>query len=265
MSARVKTGLVAAAVFLLVLGFGGEAGFGVAVAVAAALGVAEYLRIAYPGASPLEEVFACAWGGLIALGFLLPPPAAPAGLLALGCLIYFGVWVAGPGPRDDTLARWGAVAAAWLLVAFFLGHAIAVRRFGVAPVIFACAVVWAGDTAAYYAGTHFGKTPLAPAVSPKKTVEGAVASVVAAAAVAVLASLVLPLPHGALASGLLGLVLNVAAQVGDLGESLLKRCARVKDSGELFPGHGGLLDRADAFLLVLPVYATVLGLPGVAG
>lgn len=265
MSSRVRTGLLAAAAFLAVLSFGGETGFGIAVAIVVALGVAEYLRIACPGASPLEEIFACAWGGLVALGFLLPSPVAPAGLLALGCLVYFGVWIAGPGPREDTLARWGAVAGAWLLVAYFLGHAILVRGFGVAPVVFACAVVWAGDTAAYYAGSNFGKTLLAPAVSPKKTVEGAVASIVAAVAVGVLASLALPLPHGALASGLLAIALNVAAQVGDLGESLLKRCARVKDSGELFPGHGGLLDRADAFLLVLPLYAAFLALPGVAG
>ncbi|HSH69496.1 MAG TPA: phosphatidate cytidylyltransferase, partial [Deferrisomatales bacterium] len=72
------------------------------------------------------------------------------------------------------------------------------------------------------------------------------------------ASAVLPLPHSVLAGGVLGLVLNVLAQYGDLIESLLKRCAGCKDSGTIFPGHGGLLDRIDALLPVLPVYAGYL-------
>jgi len=95
-------------------------------------------------------------------------------------------------------------------------------------------------------------------VSPNKSVEGALASLVAAAAVGAAASALLPLPHAWPAGALLGVVLNLLAQYGDLIESLLKRCAGCKDSGSLFPGHGGLLDRVDALLPVLPVYAGYL-------
>ena len=111
-------------------------------------------------------------------------------------------------------------------------------------------------TAAFYGGTAFGAHRLAPAVSPKKSVEGAVAS----AATALFLGLVLPLPHSAGTSLGLGVALDVAAQTGDLAESLLKRCAGVKDSGSLFPGHGGVLDRVDSFLLALPLYASCLQL-----
>lgn len=259
---RVKTGLAAGAVFLAVLTWGGSWGFAVLVAAAAAVGVDEYLRIAAGVRPPLETWFTAGWGGVVALSFLGPSAGMPAAALGVGALVYLGGWVLGPGPRPEALARWGATAGAWVLVAYFLGCAVWVREHGIAPVLFACAVVWAGDTAAYYVGRAFGSTPLAPAVSPKKTVEGAAASVVAAVAVAGLLGALAPLPHGPAASLALGAALNVAAQVGDLAESLLKRCAGVKDSGTLFPGHGGLLDRADAFLFVLPLYAAFLSLGG---
>jgi phosphatidate cytidylyltransferase len=125
-------------------------------------------------------------------------------------------------------------------------------------VVYVLAVVWAGDTAAYYVGTAFGAHALAPSVSPKKSVEGAVASLVAGALAAGVVGLLLPLPHSVGASVALGLVLNAAAQLGDLAESLFKRCAGIKDSGDVFPGHGGVLDRIDGFLFVLPLYAAFL-------
>jgi phosphatidate cytidylyltransferase len=137
---------------------------------------------------------------------------------------------------------------------------VLLRSHGVAPVLFLAVLIWSGDTAAYYAGRAFGTRRLAPAVSPGKTVEGAVASVGASAVAAFLLAFFLDLPHGPFASVLVGIAVNVAAQLGDLAESLVKRCAGVKDSGTLFPGHGGMLDRADAFLLAGPVYALLLRL-----
>jgi|SRR5882672_10600700 len=147
--------------------------------------------------------------------------------------------------------------------------------------------VWAGDIAAYYIGKNIGKHKLAPIVSPNKSWEGAIASVVASVAMAYLilhfhpqlidfilriegASLkdralfvqyLRPVPLIHIVS--LGILTNVAAQFGDLFESALKRGAGVKDSGTLIPGHGGLLDRIDALLFAIPVvwyYATQTGL-----
>lgn len=257
-----KTALVAGPVFLGILAFGGHVLFGILVASIAAIGVFEYLRMMRPRANPLEETFASGWAIVIVLGFLFPSHAVPSALLAAGVLLYLGAWVLGPGPADDTLPRWGSMVSGWVFVAFFLGHVVWIRRFGISPVLFVLAVVWAGDTAAFYVGTAYGFRRLAPRVSPKKSVEGAVASLVGALAGALAASLFLPLPHSIWGALILGVVLNVVAQMGDLAESLLKRCAQVKDSGTIFPGHGGVLDRVDGFLLPLPLYAALLSVSG---
>lgn len=263
MSTRVKTALVTGPILLAVLLSGGAGLFAVLVGVIAVLGVAEYDRMVRPGAGPLEAAFVAGWAAVVVFAFLGDSGALPGAALALGVLLYLGGWIAGPGPTENTLQRWGSVVGGWVFVACFLGHAVSVRSFGVAPVLFLLAVVWAGDTAAYYVGSAFGERALAPAVSPKKSVEGAVASLAAGALSAVVFGLLLPVPHSLGVSLLLGVALNAAAQVGDLAESLLKRCAGVKDSGTLFPGHGGVLDRIDGFLLTLPLYATVLrALPG---
>lgn len=148
-------------------------------------------------------------------------------------------------------------------------------------IIFILFSVWAGDTAAFYIGRSFGRHKLAPAVSPKKSWEGAIASVIASIATAWLVlnfsaglrslftkpelSFYSPLRAGQV--GLphiiaLGILTNIAAQFGDLFESALKRGAGVKDSGTLLPGHGGILDRIDALLFAIPVawyYANLTG------
>jgi phosphatidate cytidylyltransferase len=118
--------------------------------------------------------------------------------------------------------------------------------------------VVASDSAQYYAGRAFGRTLLAPAISPKKTVEGAIGGFVGGAvAMAWLGGLWLPaMPLGTRL--LLALVLVTLGIIGDLLESVLKRAAMVKDSSQVIPGHGGVLDRIDALLLVIPVYYLAL-------
>jgi phosphatidate cytidylyltransferase len=132
---------------------------------------------------------------------------------------------------------------------------------GVNPhwLLFAFLLCWAGDTAAYYIGKNFGKHKMAPVVSPGKTWEGAVASVVGGViAGAVYAHFLIPLaPNGWVVA--IAAVGNIAGQAGDLLESAYKRWGRVKDSGSSLPGHGGWLDRIDSSLLAIPaVYAAVL-------
>lgn len=114
------------------------------------------------------------------------------------------------------------------------------------------AIVWLGDTAAYYVGSRFGRRKLAPVVSPKKTWEGAAACLVTALVATALWS---AWRLGRMDWGLLAVaaVTSVAAQVGDLVESMIKRGAGVKDSGHVLPGHGGVLDRLDALLFAAPV------------
>lgn len=119
------------------------------------------------------------------------------------------------------------------------------------------AIVWLGDTAAFYFGTRFGRHRLAPRISPNKSWEGSLAAV----ATAGFATLVFTgWRDGAVDWRLVGLALptSVAAQLGDLVESLIKRGAGVKDSGSLLPGHGGVLDRIDALLVATPFWWLVL-------
>jgi phosphatidate cytidylyltransferase len=131
---------------------------------------------------------------------------------------------------------------------------------GPSLVIFLFCIVWAGDIAALYVGRNFGRTKLAPRISPNKSWQGTAASLgasllIAAALVALAGKLPPGTLHypGRLARWLvLAVVLNVFAQVGDLAESAIKRGAGVKDSGVMLPGHGGILDRIDALLLAAP-------------
>ena len=112
------------------------------------------------------------------------------------------------------------------------------------------------DIAAYYAGTHYGQHKLWPRVSPNKSVEGALGSMVACAIACTGFGVALgKAPWWAFI--LLGIVLNIFAQLGDLFESALKRSCNSKDSGILLPGHGGMLDRIDSVLFALPVFAVV--------
>jgi phosphatidate cytidylyltransferase len=129
---------------------------------------------------------------------------------------------------------------------------------GAALVAYPLTVTWIGDTAAYFGGLRFGRHKLSPAVSPNKTVEGAIAGFIGSLlAGALFGWLVFDLWLGTGAGAILAAggaaLIAPAAQVGDLAESLIKRQAGLKDSGRLFPGHGGMLDRFDAVLLAMPV------------
>lgn len=116
--------------------------------------------------------------------------------------------------------------------------------------------LWAGDIAAILAGRAWGRRLLLPLVSPKKTVEGAVANLVAATAVA--GALSVPLQVPPMTALACGAAVGVLGQIGDLFESALKRSVGVKDSGALFPGHGGMLDRVDSLLFAAPAVAAIL-------
>jgi len=124
---------------------------------------------------------------------------------------------------------------------------------GARLVFFAALVTWATDTGAYLFGVAFGRHKLMPRISPKKTIEGGVGGLLAAGLVGWLcARSLLPIVTP-LAGLLLGLTTGLVAQLGDLVESMLKRDVGIKDSAELIPGHGGVLDRFDSMLFTVPV------------
>ena len=140
---------------------------------------------------------------------------------------------------------------------------------GTGLLVFLFVCVWMGDIFALYIGRNFGKRKLAPRLSPNKTIEGSIASVIGSVGCGMgiyylgiylvgrgYTGLHIAMPAWQMI--LLAIVLNIAAQLGDLLESAIKRGAGVKDSGTLLPGHGGILDRIDALLLAAPVLWYIL-------
>ncbi|AKG21907.1 phosphatidate cytidylyltransferase [Calothrix sp. 336/3] len=122
--------------------------------------------------------------------------------------------------------------------------------------------IWAADIGAYTFGKFFGKTPLSE-ISPKKTVEGAVFGLLGSVSVALVGAYYLSWSQSAFTGIALGLLIGIASLLGDLTESMLKRDAGVKDSGDLIPGHGGILDRTDSYIFTAPLvyYFVTLILP----
>lgn len=118
---------------------------------------------------------------------------------------------------------------------------------------------WVTDSAAYFTGRLIGKTPFAPIISPKKTWEGVIGGLVGGFIVTVIMAAVIGLDVGAAVIGI-GILVPIATVLGDLLESKLKRHFNVKDSGNLLPGHGGILDRIDGTLMALPTAAIIVAL-----
>jgi phosphatidate cytidylyltransferase len=147
----------------------------------------------------------------------------------------------------------------WIAWSLYLAQGLAIRH--LPSVLFVIAVCKGGDIGAYFVGRALGRHKLAPHVSQGKTVEGALGSVAASCAIAV--ALRGPLMPPSVGLGLtatigIGIMLNVAAQIGDLVESLLKRNCGVKDSSNLLPAHGGVLDLVDSLLFSFPAYFLLL-------
>jgi len=181
--------------------------------------------------------------------------------------------------NEDLSSAYPAAAAsvfAFTYIALPMGMLVQLRQqwAGAFYLLYLLLVVWAGDIFAYFVGKSMGRHLMAPRISPKKTWEGAAASLIASVGVGwLLFHYALPLSSWLLRAGLierrdgifgleqpsmgpiivLTIVLNIAAQLGDLVESLIKRGAGVKDSGAILPGHGGMLDRIDALLFAAPV------------
>ena len=245
--------------------------FTIAVAAVAALAAWEFLGLAERGgSSPPRIAVLVALLALFAVDFQWPDrTAAIFGILSLGLLVYCTFL----RPVEKVMADaansiFCLLYAGYTLIALPTLHAAAN---GPSLLAFLLFVVWAGDIAALYVGRAWGRHKMAPRLSPKKTWEGAAASMAASVLLAAglwslagqldqMDSVVLSYPGEIWYWLVLAVIVNVAAQVGDLAESALKRSAGVKDSGDILPGHGGVLDRIDALLLAAPVlwYAQVI-------
>ncbi len=172
-----------------------------------------------------------------------------------------GIGLAMRRPLPEVLPAISVSAAALVFVALPFSYVVRIyedERAGSALVLFTLALIWAGDTLAYFAGKLLGRVPMAPVLSPKKTWEGAIANLVGSLIVALVASRWIEMDVTVLL--LIAAVANIAGQMGDLIESAYKRGAVVKDSGTILPGHGGVLDRIDSLILAVPAVWILLDL-----
>jgi len=171
-------------------------------------------------------------------------------VIGVGLICSAPLWNPGrPLVESTANTLFGAVYVGWLL-----GYAIWLqgRAGGPQLVLFLVGVTWAGESAAYLIGSSVGRHKLAPILSPRKTVEGAIAQILVSIAGALaLAAWLLP-GCGLVGAAGAGVLLGVIGQVGDLAESAIKRSIGTKDTGGLIPGHGGMLDRIDSLLFNAP-------------
>lgn len=162
---------------------------------------------------------------------------------------------------DKPVNTWMATSIGAIYLGILLGQIVALRFLpnGFWYVLFGFLVTWANDTAAYFTGVTIGRRKLWPRLSPKKTWEGTLGGWIGAAAAGALLAWLFPLDIGPLYGAAIGFLAGILGLFGDLSISMIKRQVGVKDSGSIFPGHGGLLDRLDSMLFTLPfIYQAVI-------
>jgi len=254
---RILTALVGTPILLAVIWWGGPALI-LLVVLAAVLSIREFYRLLPPETGPLPIILGMIWTAALVLG-------AKAASDTLNLLIISGgIWVSGAfagllwivafhsGRRH--LAAGVYLLGGPIYAGFLLGHSLALRDLvaGRDWLLFAILVTFATDTGAYLIGRLIGRRKLAPQISPGKTWEGSAGGFVFAAAAALALGLAFDLRIPLWQVGVIGAVIGVAAQWGDLLESKLKRIAGAKNAGSLFPGHGGILDRLDSIVISVP-------------
>jgi phosphatidate cytidylyltransferase len=255
---RLASAVVLLPVFLLIVVKAPAYLFNTLVVIASAAALWELLRLFEHAGRPVDRGLALVAGTGVTAAFaasrLLEPLALPVFTLLLAVLAVLAapVWRGAPD-----LERAANTLLAIMYVGWLLGFGILLHHtspVGDELVLLVVGVTWVGETAAYLVGSSMGRHKLAPVVSPRKTVEGAVAQVVASIAAGGLLAAWL-LPNCGLGRGLgAGALLGVVGQFGDLAESVIKRSAGTKDTGALIPGHGGVLDRIDSLLFNFPAF-----------
>jgi phosphatidate cytidylyltransferase len=258
LAVRLLTAFVVAPLLIVLLFLGPPWGFSLVVIAASALASREVLRMTHPGDGVAQNVLMLLSVGVTAvLAFVGQDIRVVWGALVLAPLVGMLVPLARLGEIPTAAFRIMAGAGVLTYVGGSLGMLARLRAdmpaYGAGLVLFTLQLAWLGDTGGYFVGRFFGKTPLYPAVSPKKTRAGLFGAVLGAVCGGLLASLwyapLLPVRDAVL----LGVASGFLGQAGDLTESLLKRSTGIKDSGGLLPGHGGMLDRIDALLVITPV------------
>lgn len=256
MKTRIITGVVAAALFIPFVVYG-KLPFTLLVYVIAAVGIYEILRMkqiviySVPGLLSLFATFAMLMPNTWEQQVIEWTTYSKLELLFITAilLLIYSVLVKNRFTFDDV----AFVILSTMYVGIGFYYLIATRDAGLAYIIFALLIVWTTDSGAYFTGRRFGKNKLWPEISPNKTIEGFVGGIVIAVVAVIIMQLISPFDVSWGALILIAIVSSIFGQMGDLVESAIKRHYDVKDSGTILPGHGGILDRFDSLLFVLPL------------
>ena len=260
---RVWSGAVLAALATALVWFAPPIVFFAAAEVILVLAFREYADLARASGVGLPRVASGAAAALTCAAFasrIFGAPSLPLDVVLLSALVAVGatalpLWRGGPGALPSAASALFPV----LYLGLPLGAMVAMRETrGPAALFLLMLTIMVSDTAQFYTGRAFGRRKLAPAVSPKKTIEGAMGGIVCGSLLlAIVGHWWLPATAGPVRAAL-GFTVVALGIVGDLFESMLKRSAGTKDSSSLIPGHGGVLDRIDGLLFAAPVYYVVL-------
>ena len=259
---RILTALVALPILLATVWVETPYYFAAIAAVAALVALYEFYSLASKvGCRPLS-VLGCAAALVVMAAFVIDRPAWIVAALAFLSILSLAAAILRPDDQARALASVSATVFGVIYTALLAGYLMGVRMTPDTPatpklaaklLTTFFAMVMMTDTGAYYTGRSIGRHKLAPRVSPGKTIEGSVGGFITAAVAGLVCKYLffptMPTWH-ALA---LGAVIGIVGQVGDLAESMLKRGSEVKDSGQIFPGHGGMLDRLDSILFCAPI------------
>lgn len=259
MRQRVITAVVALLIFIPIIWYGSWA-IEFAGVVLAIVGVYELFRMKGLALLSFEGVLAALGAVLLILPprkwlFFLPEKVDSFILFYAIVLILLGTAVISKNTYTIDEAGFPVIVSLYVGVGF--QNFVQARQAGFVILLYALFVIWATDIGAYLVGRQFGKHKLMPEVSPNKTIEGALGGIIAAVVVALIlivtTSKTIVFPYSLPMMLLLTVIFSIVGQFGDLVESSIKRHYGFKDSGNILPGHGGILDRFDSLLFVFPV------------
>jgi phosphatidate cytidylyltransferase len=247
---RIITAAIGLPIFLAITWLGNP-WFTIMVAIIAILGSIEFYRMVIsPKIEPIIY-FAIFTIVVLSISPYHPPFLTKPIILTLAIIISLS-WLIFSPKKDSAFSKWAWLIAGILYIGWMFSYWNELRNLtnGRELTYWSIFIVMASDTCAFFAGRAWGKHYMAPSISPKKTWEGAVVGLLGSIIISIVLGIAFSLPFSYWQLATLGFLIGVLAQIGDMVESLLKRNTGVKDSGNLIPGHGGILDRVDSFILV---------------
>ncbi len=251
---RILTALIIVPPFLLLIRFGPPYVVAILVSIAAIMGLYEFYQMTIPEQGAGVKIGAVALGAILcALSQWASPGVISLSLSAIIVIVFFGYALFSQKlsllPSRIAITFLGII-----YVPFLLSHIILINKLpeGIFWLLLLIATVWIGDTFALAFGSWIGRHKLSPRISPHKTIEGFLACFVGAIITVFICRALFRLEVGIADALMVAIGIAFFGQLGDLSESMIKRGAKVKDSGTMIPGHGGMLDRLDSFLFAAP-------------